>query len=298
MSGPAPREERTAAGLLVMALGAAMFTCIDTSAKWLSAAGLPVLQIAFVRYGGHLVFALALGLAQDGPGVFRSAVPRVQFLRALALMGSTVLNFIALSYLPLTVTTTIMFAGPVVVTLLAIPMLGEKVGPHRIGAVIAGFFGVVVVMQPWGAAFHPAMLLPVLALVSSSFYFILTRRIAGVERNTTGQIWTAGVATLALAPFGLAVWQGPSSGQVWAVMTVIGVFGALGHIFATSAHRLADASILAPVIYIQIVLAAVASFVVFGTWPTVWTLAGGVIIAASGLYIWHRERLKAVSPDR
>ena len=298
MSAPAPREDRTAAGLLVMALGAAMFTCIDTSAKWLSGAGLPVLQIAFVRYGGHLVFALALGLAQEGPGVFRSAVPRVQFLRALALMGSTVLNFVALSYLPLTVTTTIMFAGPVVVTLLAIPMLGEKVGPHRIGAVIAGFFGVVVVMQPWGAAFHPAMLAPLLALVSSSFYFILTRRIAGVERNTTGQIWTAGVATLALAPFGLAVWQVPSSGQVWVIMAVIGVFGALGHIFATTAHRLADASILAPVIYIQIVLAAVASFVVFGTWPTVWTLAGGVIIAASGLYIWHRERLKRVSPDR
>jgi drug/metabolite transporter (DMT)-like permease len=292
MAGPAPREDRTAAGLMVMALAVAMFTAIDTSAKWLAGAGLPVLQIVLVRYAGHLLLALAVGLSQDGQAVFRSAAPRLQALRALTLIGSTVSNFFALSYLPLTVTTTILFAGPMLVTLLAIPMLGEKVGPHRIAAVLVGFSGVLVVMQPWGEGFHWAMLGPLVAMVSSSFYYILTRKLAGLDSNATGQVWLSGIPTLALAPFGLAVWQWPDSGLVWAVMGLIGLFGALGHILAVTAHRLADASVLAPVIYIQLVLAAAASLVVFGTWPTVWTLAGGCIIAGSGLYIWHRERLR------
>jgi len=292
MSAPAPREDRTGFGVLTMALAVTMFTGIDTSAKWLAVAGMPVLQIAFVRYAGHFLFSLAIYLPQEGAGLFRSAVPRLQLVRSFALMASTVLNFAALSYLPLTVTTTILFAGPIVVTLMAIPMLGEKVGVHRIVAVCVGFCGVLVVMQPWGAGFHPAMFFTLAALGSSSLYFILTRRIAGQERNATSQIWSSGVATLALAPFGLAVWQWPDSLTGLAVMSIIGVFGAFGHIFATSAHRLADASILAPVIYIQLVLAAVASWLVFDAWPTFWTLAGGIIIAGSGLYIWHRERIR------
>ena len=73
---------------------------------------------------------------------------------------------------------------------------------------------------------------------------------------------------------------------------LIGLFGGTGHILATAAHRMADASILAPVIYIQIFLAALAGIVFFDTWPTVWTLGGGLIIVLAGVYIWHRERQK------
>ena len=76
-------------------------------------------------------------------------------------------------------------------------------------------------------------------------------------------------------------------------MFLIGGFGMTGHVLATIAHRWADASILAPMVYSQIFLAAIAGIVVFATWPTVWTLGGGVIIIGSGLYIWHRERQKS-----
>lgn len=293
MAGVAPREARTAAGVGLMALAVVFFTGIDTSAKWLMLAGLPPLQVVFVRYAGHFLTALAVFLPQEGAAAFRSARPRLQAARALCLLGSTILNFFALSFLPITVTTTIMFAGPIVVTLLAIPVLGEKVGPHRIGAVCTGFLGVLVVMQPWGAAFHPAMLLVLAALVCASLYFILTRMLAGVESNATSQVWGSGVAVACLGPFMLGGWVWPDTGAGLAVMTGIGIMGALGHIVATRAHRLAEASILAPVVYIQIVLAALAGVLVFGTWPTVWTLAGGAIIAAAGLYIWHRERMKA-----
>jgi drug/metabolite transporter (DMT)-like permease len=289
----APRENRVALGVATMALGVIFFTMIDTSAKWLIQSGLPVLQVVFVRYAVHFILSLVMFLPTAGPSMLHSNAPGKQFLRALFLFGSTILNFMALRYLPITVTTTIMFAGPIVVTFLAIPLLGEQVGIRRILAVCTGFLGVLVVIQPWGIDFHPAVFFSLGALTSASLYFVITRMLAGVESNATSQVWASGLATLCLAPFALPVFLWPQPGTQTAVFLLIGVFGALGHIAATSAHRLADASILAPVVYIQILLAAIAGILVFDTYPTVWTLGGGLIIIASGIYIWHRERTKS-----
>ena len=286
----AGREEKTALGVAVMALAVVFFTLIDTSAKWLILAGLPALQVVFARYAGHFAVSLLMFLPREGLSGFRSASPGRQFLRTLFLATSTLLNFLALKYLPITVTTTIMFAGPIAITLLAIPLLGERVGLHRLAAVLAGFAGVLVVMQPWGAEFHPAMLLSLLALTAAALYFVLTRMLAGVERNSTSQLWSSGAPALCLVPFVLPLWVWPETPAGYAVLALIGVFGAFGHNAVTYAHRLADASILAPVIYIQLLLVAVAGVLVFDTWPTVWTLGGGLIIIASGVYIWHRER--------
>ncbi|MDM8166777.1 DMT family transporter [Roseovarius sp.] len=293
MSLPKPREERTAAGVLTMFFAVVFFTCIDSSAKWLTLAGLPVMQVVFARYCGHFVYAALVYMPQEGLSAFRSRAPLKQVLRSSFLFGSTVCNFFALQSLPITVTTTITFAGPIVVTLLAIPILGEKVGLRRIAAVCTGFVGVLVVMQPWGAEFHPAMLFSLAALAIASLYFIMTRMLAGVETIATQQLWSSGIASVVLAPVAASVWVWPDSGTEWLVMFLIGGFGMTGHVLATIAHRWADASILAPMVYSQIFLAAIAGIVVFATWPTVWTLGGGVIIIGSGLYIWHRERQKS-----
>lgn len=290
MAGVRPREDRTAAGVFVMFLAVVFFTCIDTSAKWLNLAGIPVLQIVFARYAGHFIYATAVFLPSEGLSVFRSNAPKRQLIRSVFLLLSTVLNFAALKYLPITVTTTIAFAGPIVVTLLAIPILGEKVGIHRISAVCVGFVGVLVVMQPWGADFHPAMFFNLAALVFASLYFIMTRMLAGVESNATQQVWSSALATLVLAPFAFSNWKTPEFGTDLVVMLLIGAFGAAGHICATLAHRWADASILAPLIYTQIFLVSFVGIMIFDTPPTQWTLMGGAIIIASGIYIWHRER--------
>lgn len=288
-----PREERTGAGVAMMLLAVLFFTGIDTSAKWLSIAGLPVLQIVFVRYAGHFLYANLVYLPQEGVSAYRSNAPMKQFMRSLFLFGGTVLNFFALKYLPITVTTTIAFAGPIVVTLLAIPILGEKVGIRRIAAVCTGFLGVVVVVQPWSAEFNPAMFFSLGTLLLASMYFIMTRMLAGVEGNATQQIWSSGLATVALAPFGLSVWIWPDNVLTWLVLLCIGAFGLFGHIWVTIAHRWADASILAPLIYSQVFWAALVGVLIFDTWPTVWTLCGGAIIIASGVYIWRREMAKA-----
>lgn len=288
-----PTETRTGAGVALMMLAVVFFTAIDTSAKWLILAGLPVLQVVFARYFGHLIVALVLFLPREGLSIFRSNRPALQLLRSLFLMMGTALNFAALNYLPITVTTTIMFASPVVITLLAIPILGEQVGLRRIFAVCAGFLGVVIVMQPWDAAFHPAMFLNLGAVTMASLYFVMTRKLAGVEGNSTQQIWSSGAAALTILPFTLSGWTWPDAPLEWLIFSLIGIFGACGHIAVVVSHRWADASILAPVIYIQIFLAAAAGILVFETWPTVWTLGGGAVIIASGIYIWQRERAKA-----
>lgn len=286
-----PREERTLAGVLLMGLAVVFFTGIDTSAKWLSIAGFPVFQIVLVRYLGHLIISTALYLPQEGPGAFRSNAPARQLMRSTVLFLGTVCNFAALKYLPITLTITISFAGPILITLLAIPLLGETVGLRRIIAVCVGFIGVAIVVQPWGTAFHPAIFFSLATLVFASMYFITTRMLAGIESVSTQQIWASGVATIALLPFAIPVWVWPETATAWFVLCMIGLFGALGHISTTIAHRWADASTLAPMIYTQIFWVTLSGVIFFNTWPTVWTLAGGAVIVASGVYIWQRERL-------
>ncbi|NNJ68347.1 MAG: DMT family transporter [Boseongicola sp.] len=290
MGAASPREDRPTAAVLIMALAIFLFTLIDTSAKWLIIAGLPALQVVFSRYVGALLTVLIFFIPRRGMGEFRSNRPWIQVLRALALLGSTVFNFLALRYLPITLTIAMFFAVPIVVTLLSIPILGERVGLRRFLAVLTGFIGVLVIVQPWGAQFHWAVFLSIGALLSASTYFVLTRLLAGIDNNSTSQLWTNGLATLALAPIALqnAVW--PENTLNMLVFLFIGFLGGVSHILATLAFRLAQASLLAPVTYVQVIYATAVGYLVFNTLPTIWTAIGTAIIIASGVYIWQRER--------
>ena len=147
-------------------------------------------------------------------------------------------------------------------------------------------------IPPRGAEFHPAMLFSLGTLVMASTYFIMTRLLAGIETNATQQVWSSGIATVALLPFALHVWVWPEAVFGWVILCAIGAFGALGHIAATTAHRWADASIIAPIIYTQVFWAALVGVVIFDTYPTTWTILGAAVIIAPGFYILHRERQK------
>ena len=153
-----PLEDRIlpAIGLLLLALLA--FTGIDTCAKWLVLHGLPATEAAFVRYAVHLAVVCAVGLA-GAERLWRTANLGAVSVRAVALLGSTLLNFAALSFLPLTMTAAIMFSAPLWICLLSIPLLGEKVGRRRWAAMAVGFCGILVVARPWTGHLHPAILL-------------------------------------------------------------------------------------------------------------------------------------------
>ncbi len=290
----ASADSRPVLGILLMIAAYFCFTGIDTSAKWLVQAGLPAMQAAFVRYAAHFFIALALLAPSAGLHLFRTRALGLEALRALCLLGSTVCNFTAVQFLPLSLTVTIFFTVPLFVCALSVPLLGEKVGIRRWTAIIVGFGGVLVATQPWSAEAHWAMALSICAALGASFYAILTRRLVGVDSTATQQLYAAGVATVALAPTVAFGWEWPSLAVDWLAFAAIGVFGWVGHQCLTIAHRHAPASVLAPFIYSQMLFMTASSFFVFHDPITPNTVVGGAIVLASGLYIWMRERKLSV----
>ncbi len=290
MSIARPREDRLALAVLIMMGAFFCFTLIDSAAKWLVLAGLPALQVAFIRYAGHFVASLIFIAPREGWSAFHSNAPLIQTLRALALVVGTIFNFFALTYLPLTITTAIFFAAPLLVCLMSIPVLGETVGLRRLIAVLVGFMGVLIITQPWSVDFHPAMFFSLGALCAASTYFVLTRKVAGIDNNPTGQIYTSGIPTLGLLPFVISGWVWPEGLIGWSLTIAIGFTAALGHSMLTVAHLYGEASKLAPVVYVQILYATAISWLIFAQPPDRWTILGTIVIVASGLYIWMRER--------
>ncbi len=164
---------------------------------------------------------------------------------------------------------------------------------RRFVAVVVGFFGVLVIVQPWGAQFHWAVFLSIGALCCAATYFVLTRLLAGTDNSSTSQLWSNGVATACLAPIALQDWIWPDDPLNMGILLFIGVLGGTSHILATLAYRFAPASVVAPVTYVQVIYATAVGLLVFGTLPTVWTALGTAIIIGSGIYIWQRERVRA-----
>ena len=292
MSGSAlkTREDRPGLGVAICLFVFLCFAAIDTCAKWLLEAGLPVGEVVFVRYLGHLILVVGLFGPSQGAALWRMRRPALTVLRGTMLICATAANFFALQYLPLTVTTSIFYISPLIVTVLAAVFLSEAIGPRRIAAICVGFAGVLVITRPWGADFHWAMLVSLIPPIGASIYNVLTRKLAGVEAPDTMQFWAAFLPVIFIAPFAFGDWRWPEAPLDWAAFLLIGFFGWLGHQLFTLAHRYADASTLAPVTYVHIVYMAAVSWLVFHHPPEIWTIAGAAIIIVSGLYVWMRER--------
>lgn len=286
----APTEDRRLMAIGLMLAAFLVFTGIDTSAKWLVQSGIPATEVVFIRYATHLAIALALILPAEGLRLFHTSAPKLELLRGLFLVASTFFNFFALKYLPLTVTVSIFFAAPLVVCALSIPLLGEKVGLRRWSAIGVGFLGVLIVTRPWGASFHWSMGLSLAALCCASMYFVMTRRLAGIDSAGTQQLFASLVAVVVALPLLALGWIWPTAPADWLAFALIGVFGWAGHQLATVAHRLAPASALAPFVYIQIVYMTASSWLIFHSPPDLWVLAGAAVVMGAGLYVWLRER--------
>ncbi len=271
-----------------------LFSVTDVSVAWLTAAGLPVLQLAFMRFGTHLALSTGPMMGRDHSGFTAPARQALwMLLRGALLLTATLCNFVALTYLDLTVVAAIMFSSPIIVSALAVPLLGERVGPWRWGAILVGFLGVLVVVRPWGAAFHPATLLSLTAATALALFSLLTRRLSGEAAPRTMQLYAGLVGTIALAPAAFLAWENPATALDWGLLFLIGAAAWLGHHFFGLAHGYAPANVLMPFSYSFLIYMAAAGWLVFGTLPDLWSVIGAIVIAASGLVIWWRERGRA-----
>ena len=298
-SGPAGSGTRepggNTRGILLLVLAVAGFACMDASAKWLNQRE-HALQTVAVRYAGSFLLTACFLNPRTRPGILRSSRPWLQLVRGLFMFGSSFCVFTALTTLPITMVTSITFGAPLLVALLAGPVLGETLGPRRVGAIIFGFAGVLVITRP-GAAFQAGTWLALGAAGCNASYFLITRLLARHDRPETTHFYTGLIGTLVAVPLALPVWQAPAAAQTWLVMAFISFVGAASHWLLILAHKQAPASVLSPFFYTQLLFAAVIGFVLFGNLPDRWTITGGGIVIGSGLYLLYRERIRHRPPS-
>lgn len=266
-----------------------IFSFIDTGSKWLAVFGLPVLQLAFMRYFGHFVISFGIA-ARQGFGALKCESQWLVAIRGTLLMLSTILNFAAIQYLPLSLTGTILFSAPIIICALSWPLLQERVGPVRMAAILLGFIGIVIAIRPFDESFHPAVIMSLIGAFCFALYSILTRKLAGRISPDVMQFYSGAIGTAALLPFALADWHNPTTSFQWLVLFGLGIFGWAGHQLLTNAMRYAPASLLTPFGYSFVIYLMLWGFFIFDDVPDGWTLLGAVIIVIAGMIIWMRER--------
>lgn len=291
---PPPDTRRTRLIAIGLMCGAILcFSLLDATAKWLGGVMHPM-QVVLTRYVVSVVLVSMLLNPWSHPGIMRTQRPWLQGVRSLLLLGSTALNFVALQYLQLAETVSIMFATPLLVALLAGPLLGEWAGPRRLIAIGVGFLGVLVVTRPGLGGLHPAALLSLCGCFCYAFYSLSTRMLAASDSPQTTMFYSGIGGVVLMLPLLPLFWSLPPDLSSWLLMLALGAFGALGHWLLILAHQRAPATILAPFIYSQIVWMIALGWFVFGQIPDRFTFIGSGIVIASGLYLLYRERVRAV----
>jgi len=284
------RADRPFKGIALILASTVFLGASDVTAKYLSAS-LPSIEIAWIRF---LVFALIMSPAMlPGSPLFALQTERrgLHLLRGAALLGSSLFFISGLRYLPIAEASATGFVAPLFVTALSIVFLGEKVGLRRWIATALGLLGVIIILRPGTSAFHPAAFFPLVSALAWACTLIMTRMMSGSERAITTMTYSsiAGVCILsALVPF---VWVAPTWHDILFGI-FIGVASTAGQWIVVLAFRYADASVLAPFSYTQLLWVSILGFLVFGEVPDIWTITGAAFIVASGLYTAHRERVR------
>ncbi|WP_210264770.1 DMT family transporter [Bradyrhizobium archetypum] len=284
------RADRPFKGIALVLASTVFLGTSDVTAKYLSAT-LPSIEITWIRF---LVFALIMTPAMlPGSPLFAMQTGRLglHLLRGATILGSSLFFISGLRFLPIAEASATGFVAPLFVTALSIIFLGEKVGLRRWIATAVGLIGVLIILRPGTGAFHPAAFFPLVSALAWACTLIITRMMSGTERAMTVMAYSSivGLCILsALVPF---VWVTPTWHDV-AFGILIGIASTAGQWIVVLAFRYADASVLAPFSYTQLLWVSVLGFFIFGEVPDAYTITGAAFIVASGLYTAHRERIR------
>ena len=291
-----PVEQHALAGIALRLVTAVLLAIMFALVKLASTRGVHLVETLFYRQIGSAV--CAVGLVAAGPGFASLRTRRVGAHVARMGLGMTAmaLNFLAMILLPLAEATAIGFSVPIFSTMLAALLLAEPTGRWRWGAVAAGFFGVLIIVQP-GSGEVPATGAAVAligALITASVT-IMIRRLGATERASTTVFW---FAVSSLAPMGiLMLWfAARHDSATWAILAGMALAGGLAQLTLTGALRLAPVAIVMPMDYTSLLWATLLGFWLFTELPTPWTWVGAPVIIASGLVIvWREHRLRRIS---
>jgi S-adenosylmethionine uptake transporter len=314
-------QNRAGLAILFILIGMLAISFNDMFIKQLSG-GYPLHEIVFVRSAIGIVISLLLVKLEGGFHLLKTDQPGLHLLRGILIVVSNMAFFVALAALPLAEATALFFVAPLFITLLSIPILGEKVGVLRLSAVAIGFVGVIIMQRPWvgGESLQVSrlvLMLPILAAITYALNQLMTRKLGvkakasvlSVYIQMTFIVVSAGFFVVAgdgrfVEPddslsmqFLLRAWIWPAAGDEW-VFVALGINSALIGYCLSQAYRLGDAATVAPFEYSLLPLAVFWGFVIFGELP-VWEVWLGIaLILSAGLFVFLRERAKARSITR
>ncbi|WP_245626869.1 DMT family transporter [Aestuariivita boseongensis] len=272
---------------ILMMIGAIFcFSLMDATVKAL-APKLGVMPALWTRYAGQMLIVFVLVLPRLKT-VARTEFPGLQLARSILLMCATGFFFWGLSLIRISDAAALMAVNPVLITLGAALFLGEKLGYRRLGGIFAALVGAMIIIRPGSDIFSPAALLPLCAAVCYSGYALLTRLVGHKEDVWTSLFYTGLVGTVLLSLVVPFKWQTPDASAL-VLMLLIAGFGTGGQLLLIRALSLGEAGMLAPYAYCGLIFAALWGVLFFGEWPGIWTVLGTLVIAAAGIYVWHRE---------
>ncbi|NQW00105.1 MAG: DMT family transporter [Rhodospirillales bacterium] len=284
------RRHLTGIGLMVLAMFIIPF--VDTIAKELSSR-YATTQIAWARYFFHFVLMLPLVLYKHGPRALFPLHPGAQILRGGLLMVSTFMYFSAVALIPLADALALVFIYPVVMTALSALVLKEIVGARRWSAVFVGLVGACIIIRPGLLAVGPGTLLALGAGITYACYLVATRRLANHTPPLVTLTFTALMGAVVFSMLVPAFWQTPSPVDML-LMGLMGALAACAHYLIIRAFDYAEASVLAPYGYAEVIMTIALGYLIFGDFPDAFTWLGIAIIIASGIYISFRERKRRV----
>jgi drug/metabolite transporter (DMT)-like permease len=269
-----------------------LFSLSDTMAKYITQS-VPAVQLATIRYTVFVLMAIT-PMLRHRRRTMRSRRPMLQIIRGVGVVGSALAFILSLAHLPIAEATAINFITPLLITALAVPILGEIVSPQGWLAVMVGFLGMLVVVRPGVHGLHPSALLVLLSSLFWCIAMLVTRKLARIDRPGVTLLWTA-VTGLLLLLIALPFYLAPMTWKLAALSVAVGVIASSAQWLAVLAYRRARASVLAPLTYAQLIWSSALGLIVFGTVPDRWVLVGAAIIAASGLYVVQLERMRVAA---
>lgn len=274
-------------GIIVFAGGMFMFSFVDTLAKYLTTDFHPI-QVAWARQVGLMVGILLI-IVMRGPGILKTAHPKIQISRGVLAAGSATMFIYAVASVPIADAVAVSFVAPFFVTVLGALVLKEAVGVRRWTAIAIGFVACLIIIRPGLGVFHPAMFFVILAASFYALRQIVSRVLSTTDKTITTVAYTALTAGVLLSiplPF---IWVTPVWGpQIWLLLALTLAAG-LAEVLVIRALELAQAVVLAPVHYTLLIWGTIYGWFVFGQLPDGWTWFGSAIIVVTGIYMVRRE---------
>ncbi len=287
---PATAPTRTVLGAVLLTISWVFFTTEMVTVRLLSG-DLSIAQIGVFRQATQALVLLPVVFWTHGQ-VLRTTRLRTHIGRAACSSGGMFLFYLAFALLPLALATTLTFLQAMFIIVLAALMLGEAIGPRRIGAVILGFAGVLIVMRPGFVEFQPGMLVALTGAFVAALLIIVTRSLSATESRVTIMIYSSWIGLAMISLPAIVYWQ-PIEARHLPLLALVGVAGTIGQFLMVGAFQVAEASALAAVDYVRLIFAVGAGYVMFDEVPDFWTCIGAAVILGAVGYVTHRERVAA-----